>query len=147
MLISPKKTKCMVTTANLLRCKLKLEGQIIEQVIELKYLGITLSSYEKLETEDEDQVNRANRAAGCVNETIWRNKNIGKETNGKIHKTVIRPIMIYAAETRTRTERQKRILEIAEIKIDVENIKNWVRNKGVEWNDHISRITTNRYDQ
>jgi hypothetical protein len=74
--------------------------------------------------------------------------------------------MTYAAETRPDTERTKRILETAEMKtlrkIDgktlwdrarstdirrrckVENIKNWLRNRRVEWNDHISRMTTNR---
>ncbi|CAG9827424.1 unnamed protein product, partial [Diabrotica balteata] len=53
--------------------------------------------------------NRANRAADCLNKTIWRNKNIGKETKGRIYKTVIRPIMTYAAETRPDTERTKRL--------------------------------------
>ncbi|CAG9841110.1 unnamed protein product [Diabrotica balteata] len=116
VLIFPKKTKYMVTTTNLLISKLKLEGQIIEQVMECKYLGITLSSYGKLETELEDQVNRANRDTGCLNKRIWRNKNIGKETKGRIYKTVIRPIMTYAAETRPDTERTKRMLETAKMK-------------------------------
>ncbi|CAG9827423.1 unnamed protein product, partial [Diabrotica balteata] len=119
-----------------------------------KYLGITLSSYGKLKTEVEDQVNRANRAADCLNKTIWRNKNIGKETKGRIYKTVIRPIMTYAAETRPDTERTKRMLETAEMKTlesrdkntwdkgrstdirrgcKVENIKNWIGNRRVEW--------------
>ncbi|CAG9828580.1 unnamed protein product [Diabrotica balteata] len=116
MLISPKKTRCMVTTANLLRCKLELEGQIIEQVMEFKNLSITLFSLGKLETDVEDQVIRANRATGCLNQTIWRNKNIGKYTKDRIYKTNIRPIMTYAAETRPDAERTKRMLEIAEMK-------------------------------
>ncbi|CAG9837276.1 unnamed protein product [Diabrotica balteata] len=37
MLIFPKKTQCMVTPANLLRCKLELEDPMIEHVIEFKY--------------------------------------------------------------------------------------------------------------
>ncbi|CAG9826684.1 unnamed protein product [Diabrotica balteata] len=107
----------MVTTANLLGCKLELECQIIKQVMKFKYLGIILSICGKLETKLKDQVNRANRAAGYLNETIWRNKNIGKETKGRIYKTVIRPIMTYAAERRPDTERTKRMLETVEMEI------------------------------
>uniref|UniRef100_A0A6P7F5U2 Uncharacterized protein LOC114326842 n=1 Tax=Diabrotica virgifera virgifera TaxID=50390 RepID=A0A6P7F5U2_DIAVI len=84
----------------------------------------------------------------------------------RIYKTVIRPKMTYGAETRSDTERTRRLLETAEMKtlrkIDgktlwdrvrstdirrrckVDNINNWVRNRRIEWNDHISRMTTNR---
>lgn len=56
-----------------------MEEQMIEQMMEFKYLGVTLSGYGRLKKELEEHVNRANRATGCLNDVIWKNRNIGKE--------------------------------------------------------------------
>lgn len=44
-------------------------------------------------------MNRTNTAAGSINDTTRRNKNIRKEVKGQIYKTVIRSLIIHAAET------------------------------------------------
>jgi len=62
------------------------------------------------------EVNKANRLAGCRNDTIWR-KYLQKETKVRIYKAIVRPIMTYIAETRPDTEKIRDMLEIAEIKM------------------------------
>ena len=64
-----------------------------------KYLEIELSGYGDVETEVREQTTRVTKIASCLNATIWRNKNIGKEAKSRIYKTAIRPIMTYTAET------------------------------------------------
>ena len=44
MNISTAKTKCM-TTSNMLRCKLVIDGKIIYQEMKFKYLGVKIFGY------------------------------------------------------------------------------------------------------
>lgn len=46
MTININKTKCMVTSKKLRRCKLEIERHIILQVMSLKYLGVEITSDE-----------------------------------------------------------------------------------------------------
>ena len=43
------------------------------------------------------------RVAGCVNDFVSRNKYMRKETQYKIYKVTVHPIMAYALETRAET--------------------------------------------
>jgi hypothetical protein len=45
---------------------------MLQQVAE----GIKISGDGKIEEEIKHQMNKANRAAGCLNDTIWKNKHI-----------------------------------------------------------------------
>jgi hypothetical protein len=45
---------------------------MLQQVAE----GIKISGDGKIEEEIKHQTNKANRAAGCLNDTIWKNKYI-----------------------------------------------------------------------
>lgn len=74
MIISTEKTKTIVITKEPIRCKLEIENKIIEQLMDFKYLGINLSSYGDLVSEVKEQVTKASRVAGCLNDTIWRNR-------------------------------------------------------------------------
>jgi hypothetical protein len=119
MKISPQKTKSMVISKEPVRCKLVTEQNITELTMGMKYLGIRLSSYGNIEDEVKGHVTKANRVAGCLNNTIWRNKYSRKETKTTLYKTVpvVRPIMIYTAETRPDTARTQRLLETTEMKV------------------------------
>ena len=167
MVISASKSKCMTTSKTPLRCKLEVNGSIIQQEMRFKYLGIELSGYGDVEAEVREQTTRATKIAGCLNATIWRNKNIGIEAKSRIYKTAIRPIMTYTAETRPETAKTKRLLETTEIKVlrgiagktlldreTSENIRRtceieedincWVLKRKKQWNEHISRMEEKR---
>ena len=91
------------TSKTPLRYKLKVNESIIQQEMGFKYLEIELSGYGDDKAEVREQTTRATKIAGCLNATIWRNKNIGIEAKSRIYKTAIRLIMTYTAETRPET--------------------------------------------
>ena len=111
MTISALKTKFMTTSKTPLRCKFKIDKKIIQQVMKFKYLGISISGFGKAGVREQ----KATRVAGCLNDTIWQNRNIGTETKSRIYKAVIRPIMTYTAETRPDTSKTKQFLDTTAI--------------------------------
>ena len=73
MIILTDKTKCMTTSKEPLRCKLKINGEVIKQEMKFKYLGINITSYGNVEEEVREQVSKVSILAGCLNDLIWRN--------------------------------------------------------------------------
>ena len=166
MKISVLKSRVLTVSKMPIRCKLELEGKVIEQVMSLKYLGTEINSWGMLQNEVLHQVNNAARIAGCMNDVIWRNKYLRKDTKVKIYKAVVRPILTYAAETRADTTKTKQMLETTEMNIlrkivgktrrdrvrnenirqqlEIEKIGEWVERRRNEWNAHISRMATDR---
>jgi hypothetical protein len=156
----------MVISKDPIRCKLEVDSKIIQQERSISYLGILMHSYGDTEAEVAQQINKANRIAGCLKHTIWRNKHLRTETKAKIYKTVVRPIMTYTAETRPDTTRTKRMMETCEMKIvrditgktlwdrqrstdlrqncNIENINEWTLKRKKEWYSHISRMGERR---
>lgn len=166
MVISVTKTKCLTTSKYPLRCKLVVDDQIIQQEMTFKYLGIELCGFGDVESEVRQQVNKALRTAGCLNDTIWNNKHLRTETKARIYKAAIRPIMTYTAETRPDTTKTKRLLETCEMKVlrkiagktlldrersdnirkmcGVEEVNEWILRRKHEWNAHIDRMDHER---
>ena len=52
---SASKTKCMTTSKTPLKCKLKVDGKIIQQVMKFKYLGISISGFGDVEAKVREQ--------------------------------------------------------------------------------------------
>ena len=98
--------------------------------------------------------------------TIWSNKYLRNEAKARIYKSVVRPILTYAAETRTDTAKTVQILEVTEMKTlrritnktrmdkirneriretcGIQNITSWVQRRRTEWSMHISRMAEDR---
>lgn len=164
--ISTKKTKSLTISKEPLRCKLQLYDQIIEQVLSFTYLGIQITSYQDLSDEVRHQTIKASRISGYLNDTVWSNKYLKTEPKVRIYKSVVRPVLTYAAETRSDTKKTARMLEVTEMKTlrriaaktmrdgvtnreirercGVQNITEWVSRRRREWNDHISRMSEDR---
>ncbi|XP_056635947.1 uncharacterized protein LOC130444692 [Diorhabda sublineata] len=121
--------------------KFNIVAKKLNFIAKNKNTGITLSSYGDAESEVGKQIQKANRAAGCLNNTIWRNKHIRTETETIIYKVVIRPIMTCTAETRTDTSKTQRMLEAAEMRILRRITGNTLRDRK---NNHITRMTDDR---
>ncbi|XP_015182496.1 PREDICTED: uncharacterized protein LOC107069571 [Polistes dominula] len=149
-----------------LRCKLVVDDKIIQQVMEFNYLGIIISNFSDIESEVRGQAIKVARTASLLNDTIFRNKHLRIDAKARIYKTAIRPILTYAAETKSETSKTRQIMEATEMKIvrriagkslwyrvrsedlrkacQIENINDWVLSRKVEWNDHITRMTDDR---
>jgi hypothetical protein len=139
--------------------------QIIDQILKIKYLGID-TSQGLLQDEVKGQINKANRISGCLNDTVWNNKYISRETKSRIYKTVVKQILADAAEARPDTAYSNKALETAEmitlrritrnrLNDRVRNeyirqlcktppINEWILGRRMEWNDHICRMTSTR---
>lgn len=70
MTISTEKTKSILISKQHIRCEIVVHGQTIEQAMKVDYLDNRISSAGKIEEEVTLQVNKPNRAAGCLNDTL-----------------------------------------------------------------------------
>jgi hypothetical protein len=83
----------MVIAKHPVRCKLFNDNEITEQTSEVNYLGIKLTSDGNTEREVFEQLMKANRIIGCLDDCVWRNKYLNKETKVRIYKNVVRLTM------------------------------------------------------
>jgi len=138
----------------------------VEQVTSLNYLGVQITSSKDLTTEVRHQAIKASRISGCLNETVWSNKYLRTEAKVRIYKSIVRPALTYAAETRTDTAKTRQLLEVTEVKTlrriinktkwarvrndrirelcEIQNITSWVQRRRTEWSEHISRMADDR---
>ncbi|XP_055389323.1 uncharacterized protein LOC129618543 [Condylostylus longicornis] len=166
MEISVAKTKSLVIAKEPLRCKLAVNDKIIEQVMSFKYLGVEVSACQNRNKENMQQLNKAARVSGCLSDIIWKNKHMGQVAKIKIYKSCVRPIMTYAAETKAETSKTKANSRAAEMKtlrqvagrtlqdrvpsaeirntLDVQDVVRWVRARRRAWNEHVSRMQSDR---
>ena len=104
MEIATEKTKTMVISKDSVRCKLAVENKIVEYI---HYGNILLGSKNisrgKVE-EVSQQTNKASRVAGCLNDTIWRNRFLTMEV-----KTRNKTVMICTSEIRRETRSSQNI--------------------------------------
>jgi hypothetical protein len=53
---------------------------MVKQVLEFTYMGTDIASSENLVKKIKTQAQKAARVTGCLNDLIWRNKHMRKET-------------------------------------------------------------------
>ncbi|XP_044749778.1 uncharacterized protein LOC123310376 [Coccinella septempunctata] len=166
MEISCEKTQSMVVSKEPIRCKLVVNGSIVNQVMNVSYLGVETSSNRCVANEVDSQVKKAARISGCLQDVIWRNKYMSTESKTRIYKTCIRPILTYAAETRAETSETKRKMRTTEMRIlrtirgitlrdrirntdtlrelGIRDVFRWVRTRRRYWRDHVDRMGPDR---
>ena len=66
MLISTSKTQCLTIAKEPLRCKLAVYGKSMEQVMNFKYLGVTITSSRDLKKEVRAQTLKASLISGYL---------------------------------------------------------------------------------
>ena len=109
MLISTSKTQCLTIAKEPLRYKLAVYGKSMEQVMNFKYLGVTITSSGDLE--------KAFLISGYLRDIIWRSKYMSMDSQTRIYKTCVRTIMTYAIETRAENSTMKRLLRTTEMSV------------------------------
>ena len=112
MLISISKTQCLTIAKEPLRCKLAVFGKGIEQIINFKYLGVTITSNRDLEKEVKAQTLKASLISGYLRDIIWRNQYMPVDIKTRIYKTCV----TYSIETRAENSTTKRLLRTTEMR-------------------------------
>ena len=137
------------------------QGTQLKQVETFKYLGVTISA----KWDSEEAVRARVRAAWMR----WReisgvicDKKMPRKLKVRLYKTVIRPIILYGAETWTMNKKEEKILETTEMRmlrrirgvtrtdrmrnqdlrneLGISNIKDKVREKRLGWYGHVQRM-------
>ncbi|XP_044760224.1 uncharacterized protein LOC123317680 [Coccinella septempunctata] len=166
MNISISKTKCMTIAKDPLRCKLVVEDNPIEQVMQFRYLGVDISSTHDPVKDLRSQINKASALSGCLRDIVWSNPYMRKDSKVRIYKTCIRPIMTYGTEVREDTVKTKHMLRVAEMKTlrtivgktkrdrvrntdireqcGIQDIVRWGRQRKRQWYNHVRRMDENR---
>ncbi|XP_056636720.1 uncharacterized protein LOC130445200 [Diorhabda sublineata] len=156
MNISISKTKCMTIAKDPLRCKLVVEDNPIEQVMQFRYLDTVISSTHDPVKDLRSQFNKEVALSGCLRDIVWSNPYMRKVSKIRIFKTSIRPIMTYGTEVREDTNKMKQMLKVAEMKTlriivgktrntdvkeqcGIQDIVRWGRQRKRQWYNHVRR--------
>ena len=98
------------------RPQVKILGEEVERVTHFKYLGTSIEEEGGMETEIVKRV-----GAGWMN---WKkcsgvlcDKRMPVKLKGKVYRTVVRPAMLYGAETWATTKRQESRIEVNEMRM------------------------------
>ena len=98
------------------RTQVKILGEEVERVTHFKYLGTSIEEEGGMETEIAKRV-----GAGWMN---WKkcsgvlcDKKMPVKLKGKVYRTVVRPAMLYGAETWATTKRQESRIEVNEMRM------------------------------
>jgi hypothetical protein len=68
--------------------------------MKFKYLGTEVTSNGAVQSEVQQQANKAARMSGCLNDMIWKNKCLRLETKVRIYKLAVKQIPTYSIKTR-----------------------------------------------
>ena len=95
---------------------INLQGQNLEQVNTFKYLGATLAENGDLDAEMTHRIQSGwqnwKRVSG-----ILCDRRISMRVKGKVYKTVVRPAIMYGAETWAVKKAQEKKLDVAEMRM------------------------------
>ena len=114
MRISSEKTKTMAFKGKEpVRSKIVINGKIIEQVNNFKYLGNTISYQGEVDVGG--KIAKFLRVTGLINRTL-RSSKVRKETRLKVYNTLAIPMMTYGSEVWALKKSDKRRITAAEMK-------------------------------
>ena len=98
------------------RTQVKILGEEVERVTHFKYLGTSIEEEGGMETEIAKRV-----GAGWMNwkkcSRVLCDKRMPVKLKGKVYRTVVRPAMLYGAETWETTKRQESRIEVNEMRM------------------------------
>ena len=158
--ISRTKTEYLCGNKKDVQSPIKLQGADVPETEDFRYLGSTLQSNGECGREIKKRIQAGwhswRRMSG-----ILCDRRVSARLKGKIHRTVVRPAMMYGLETVAMTKRQETELEVAEMKmlrfelgvtridmirnslirgsLHVAPIRNKVREARLRWYGHVRR--------
>ena len=109
------KTKVMMVSRKGEECKVCVDGEEIEQVQNMKYLGAILSADGTCEEEIEQRVGAAARVIGAMRKEVLERKELKKATKMRVYNVIVLPTMLYGSETWTVMKRHESRLGATEM--------------------------------
>ena len=96
--------------------EVNLQGEVLKTVEKFRYLGSTVAEDGDLEAEITHRIQAGWKNWKKVSGVLC-DKRIGVKLKGKVHKTVVRPAMMYGAETWAVKKTQEKKLDVAEMRM------------------------------
>ena len=86
------KCKIMVVAREIRDVQIKIDGNIIEQVETMQYLGTMFQQNGKQEAEINNRIEKASRTFYALSKSIMNMKEVSVSTKMKVYKSIFRPI-------------------------------------------------------
>ena len=99
MKIHSGKTKVMVISRQREGCKVCVDGEEIEQVQNMKYLGAILSADGTCEEEIEHSVGAAARVIGATTEEVLERREMKTATKMRVYNAMVISTVLYGSQT------------------------------------------------
>lgn len=166
MEINRKKTKIMRISDEEDEVRVEIEEEVIQQVEQFTYLGVSIDKRGNQEGELNDRIEKTSKLYHAMNNNFIRKREIAEKTKMMVYKTVIRPVLTYGCETWTTTLREKSRLQAMEMKIlrgikgvtrrdrwrneevrrqlRVESLNDYIGERQLGWWGHLQRMEINR---
>ncbi|KAK3535468.1 hypothetical protein QTP70_016891 [Hemibagrus guttatus] len=143
MKVSRSKTEYMCVNEREGSGTVRLQGEEVKKVQEFKYLGSTVQSNGECGKEVKKRMQAGWNGWRKVSGVLCDRK-ISARIKGKVHKTVVRPAMLYGLETVSLRKRQESELEVAELKmlrfsLGVTRLDR-IRNEYIRGTAHVGRL-------
>ena len=109
------KTKVMMVSRTEEDCNLNIEGEDIETVKKLKYLGTMVSSDRLGDEEIEQRVGAAAKVVGAMRKEVLERRELMKKTKLRVFNVMVMPTLIYGCETWIMQRRHESKLQASEM--------------------------------
>lgn len=110
------KTKVMVISRKDKKVSVTCEGQAIEQVNTIKYLGVVIDNKGQCETETNERMAAAGKLYNTLSRSFISKKEVSKTTKTIVYKTLFRPVLTFGSESWVLNKRQKQRIQAMEMK-------------------------------
>ena len=141
-------------------------GNKLNSVLEITYLGSTISSDGRIDAEIQRRMARASTSFGRLRQRLWHNHHVSTQVKGKIYCAIVLSTLLYGAEAWTVYRRQvkklqafmmrhlRSILRITwkdkvtnrEIldRTGLPSMEELLIRKNLRWTGHVMRMSTDR---
>ena len=97
-------------------CNVEVNGQEVEQVEVMKYLGVMISSDGSMDSEVEQRIGMASKMIGAIGRTVLGRKELTKGTKVRVVNAMLIPTLTYGCEAWTLQARHKGQIEAAQMR-------------------------------
>ena len=80
-------------------CNVEVNGQEVEQVEVMKYLGVMISSDGSMDSEVEQRIGMASKMIGAIGRTVLGKKELTKGTNVRVVNAMVIPTLTYGCNS------------------------------------------------